>query len=42
MPLLLIGLAGLGSGFLLGFKTSEVTKVLIIGGVVYYVITRNK
>lgn len=43
MPLLLlIGVGGLGAGYILGVKTSSIISTVVIGGVVYYYITKGK
>ena len=41
MPLIaLAALAGLGGGFILGAKTSDLVKTVIIGGVVYFIVKK--
>jgi len=41
MPILLIGLLGLGTGAYLGFQTDRVIQTVIIGGVVYLVLKKK-
>ena len=44
MPLIpiLLGVGGLGAGYVLGIKTDKIITTLVIGGVVYYYITKSK
>lgn len=42
MPLvpLLIGAGLFGAGAIVGLKTSDIIRTVVIGGVVYYIVTR--
>ena len=41
LPFLLLG-GGLGTGFLLGYKATDITKMIVIGGVIYFIVIKNK
>jgi len=42
MPIVIVGLLGLGAGTILGLQTGKIVQAVIIGGVVFFVLKNQR